>query len=65
MKQNKDMAGADRRGFLKMLSVGAISGSALLSTGSSKAEAAQDEGGKKGLYKETEHVKTYYELAKF
>lgn len=56
---------ADRRGFLKLMGFGAVStGTAAVSAvaGTSEAEAKpRADGG----YRETEHVKTYYDLARF
>lgn len=56
---------ADRRGFLKMIGFGAVgTGAAAASAvaGTSEAEAKpRTDGG----YQETEHVKTYYDLARF
>ena len=63
MKQGKKEAVADRRSFLKLAGAGAAAGGAALMTGDKKAEA----GGAKpktGLYRETEHIRRYYELAR-
>lgn len=62
MKDTKDRAVADRRSFLKLAGLGAAAGGAALA-GTRPAEAATDEK-KGGLYRETEHVKRYYELAR-
>ncbi len=64
MSSRTEKSGADRRGFLKLAGLGALSGGALLASGSSGA-SAREEGTQQGLYRETEHVKTYYELARF
>ena len=55
---------AGRRDFLKLAGVAAVTGGTALAAGGSEAEAAEvkSEG---GLYRETEHVKTYYKLARF
>ena len=55
---------AGRRDFLKLAGVAAVTGGTALAAGGSEAEAAEvkSEG---GLYRETEHVRTYYETAKF
>lgn len=52
-----------RRSFFKKagLGVGALGAAAAFGSGS-QAEAAESEG---GSYRETEHVKKYYELLKF
>ena len=55
---------AGRRDFLKLAGVAAVTGGTALATGKSEAEAAEvskDSGG----YRETEHVRTYYESARF
>lgn len=57
---------ADRRGFLKMLGVSAATGGAALAAKPAASQAAEQPRGKEsGDYRETEHVKRYYELAKF
>ena len=55
----------DRRGFLKFLGTGAVTGAAAAGAVVTGAEAAPKEADKDTLYRETEHVKTYYDLAKF
>ena len=65
MKTNDKNSMTDRRGFMKMLGVSAVSGGAALGAGGSEAKAQATASKKDGLYKETEHVKTYYDLAKF
>jgi len=61
----KKKANTDRRSFLKLAGLGAVSGSAALVTGTHTVEAAKDAKAAEGLYRETEHVRRYYELAKF
>jgi len=65
MKAKCDRVKADRRSFLKLAGAGAVTGGAVLVGGKSVAEAstAADETGR--LYKETDHIKTYYELARY
>jgi len=65
MKQKCDSAIADRRSFLKLAGAGAVTGGAVLAGGKGVAEASTtaDETGR--LYKETDHIKTYYKLARF
>ena len=60
-----DRANADRRSFLKLAGVGAVSGGVALVSGKKVAEASTtaDESGR--LYKQTDHIKTYYDLARF
>ena len=55
-----------RRDFLKAAGVtGAAAGAAAVTLSGTKAEAATPDDGQKAGYRETEHVKTYYELARF
>ena len=55
-----------RREFLKAAGVtGAAAGTAAVVLSENKAQAAKPDGGQKAGYRETEHVKTYYELARF
>ena len=68
MKQtDKTAATADRRAFLKLAGAGAVTGGAALvgaSGWSAEAAAPTTAGGQDTLYRETEHVKRYYELAR-
>ena len=57
-------SGADRRGFLKLAGLGALTGTSLLAGGGTEAQAKKADGDN-SLYTESEHVKTYYELAGF
>ena len=55
---------AGRRDFLKLAGVAAVTGGTALAAGKSDAQATEvksDAGG----YRETEHVRTYYESARF
>lgn len=64
--QEKDKAPvADRRSFLKLAGLGAVSGGAALVADSKTGEANADARPADALYRETEHVKRYYALAKF
>jgi TAT (twin-arginine translocation) pathway signal sequence len=63
MKQSKKEAVADRRSFLKLAGAGAAAGGAALMTGERKAQADEAKP-KTGLYRETEHIRRYYELAR-
>jgi hypothetical protein len=63
MKQDKKEAVADRRSFLKLAGASAAAGGAALVGGETKAEAA-DAKPKASLYRETEHIRRYYELAR-
>ena len=63
MKQNKKEAIADRRTFLKLAGAGAAAGGAALVAGDKKAEASEAKP-KGSLYRETDHIRRYYELAR-
>jgi hypothetical protein len=63
MKQGKKEAVADRRSFLKLAGAGAAAGGAALTTGGPKAQASEVKP-KTSLYRETEHIRRYYELAR-
>jgi hypothetical protein len=59
----KKEAITDRRGFLKLAGATAAAGGAAAVAGESKAQA-QDGKPKHSLYRETEHIRRYYELAR-
>lgn len=54
----------DRRDFLKLATYGTVLGGAAIAAGGAAqaASASRDEG---SGYRETDHVKTYYKLARF
>ena len=55
-----------RREFLKAAgATGAAAGAAAVVLSENQAQAAKPDSGQKVGYRETEHVKTYYELARF
>jgi hypothetical protein len=61
----QDRTGRDRRDFLKLASLGTVAGSAALVLGEA-AEAATTAAEAAGAgYRETAHVRTYYDLARF
>ena len=63
MSEDKSKLRESRRDFLKMAGVGTVAaGAAAVAAKPAKADA--DAQGKAG-YRETKHVKTYYELARF
>jgi hypothetical protein len=62
MHKSDEKPVADRRSFLKLAGAGVVSGGAALA-GDKPAEAAQAKPAH-GLYRETEHIKRYYELAR-
>ena len=62
----KSKTETSRRDFLKAAGVtGAAAGAAAVALSGKNVAAAVPESGKKASYRETEHVKTYYELARF
>lgn len=65
MNDKCDRAIADRRGFLKLAGVSAVAGGVALVSGKSPAEASTAADQTDRLYKQTDHIKTYYELARF
>lgn len=57
-------AGTGRRDFLKLAGLGTLAGGAAIATTGNTAEAAET--GVEGAgYQETDHVRTYYKLARF
>lgn len=65
MKRRKETQDVARRDLLRLAGLGGVAGAAAIATSGRKAEAAVETGGKSAGYRETEHVRTYYELAKF
>lgn len=67
MKQQDKPVSAHRRDFLRVASVGAVAGAAMAVAGGSEAEAADvaDVSGDRTGYRETQHVKTFYKLARY
>ncbi len=64
MSDNKTEAKAGRRDFLKLAGVAAVSGGAALATGGDVVEASVPDGQTQG-YRETDHVRAYYDAARF
>lgn len=65
MKEERAEKVAKRRDFLKLAGLGVVSAGAGLAGASKDGEAAVVPAKTGGDYRETEHVKTYYELARF
>lgn len=66
MPEKSDKTKTGRRDFLRFAGLGAVAGGALVATGGKPAEAVETTTGKpKACYRETELVKTYYDLARF
>jgi len=65
MAKNRDQKVAeDRRDFLKMAGLGTVAGGAAIATAGSAQSTELEETQGSG-YRETGHVKTFYELSKF
>ena len=60
-----DKAKAGRREFLKLAGIGAVTGGVVLAAGQEQAAADEAKSDTSAGYRETDHVKTYYELARF
>ncbi len=65
MSETRQKAKADRRGFLKLAGLGALSGGAMLALDKSSATASEVSVKSTGAYRETDHIKTYYESVRF
>lgn len=65
MEEKKATHSTDRRGFLKLAGAGVVGGGAAAAATVVPAAAATSEPEKTDGYQETEHVRRYYELAKF
>jgi len=65
MSENRQKAKADRRSFLKLAGLGALSGGAMLALDKSPARASEVSVKLTGSYRETDHIRTYYESARF
>lgn len=64
MSKTETDIGTDRRSFLKLAGLGTVAGGAALVSGGKSAEAAESAKSETG-YRETDHVKAYYDLARF
>jgi hypothetical protein len=62
MQKSDEKPVADRRSFLKLAGASAVAGPSALA-GGKRADATEAKP-TRALYRETEHVKRYYELAK-
>lgn len=60
----ENRTGTGRRDFLKMAGLGTVAGGAALVVAKDEAEASELETSGRG-YRETDHVRTYYRLARF
>ncbi len=65
MKRTRESQKVGRRDVLRLAGLGGVAGAAAVAGAAGKSEAAQEVESKGSGYRETEHVRTYYELAKF
>lgn len=65
MKNTKEARNVARRDLLKLAGLGGVAGAAAIAATGGTAEAAVKTGDKATGYRETEHVRKYYDLAKF
>ena len=65
MTQKDEKAKTDRRSFLKLAGAGAVGGAAALVSAADEADASNSDASGDRLYRETDHVKSYYRLARF
>jgi hypothetical protein len=63
-EKTKDTA-VGRREFLRLSGVAAATGGAALAVGGSESQASETLEAASSGYRETDHVKTYYRLARF
>lgn len=65
-REERREQGASRRGFLRIAGIGAVAGAAGAVAGGVTAPAKAREAGPGRVgYRESEHVKRYYDLARF
>jgi hypothetical protein len=62
--ESEEKAVAARRDFLKLATVGTVLGGAAIAVGG-KAQAAAPSETRGSGYRETDHIRTYYDLARF
>lgn len=65
MEERKDAKILERRGFFKIVGLGAVAGVATLANTAGEAEAKTSPEGRGRGYQETKLVAKYYESAKF
>lgn len=64
VKETEERSVTDRRDFLKLASLGAVvTGATVVAGGAAQADTTEEQTG--SGYRETAHVKTYYDLARF
>jgi len=55
----------DRRGFLKLAGLGTVAGTAAIAASVTSGTAKEAIAEKTSGYRETEHIRTYYDSARF
>lgn len=65
MSQDKNRSKTDRRSFLKLAGLGTVTGGVALAVTDGTADAADAPDGRKGGYRETDHVRAFYDSARF
>ncbi len=65
MSHDDKKTAVGRRDFLKLSGVAAATGGAALAVGNEEADASEALHGSSTGYRETDHVRTYYKLARF
>ncbi len=63
MTKEVEQVRTDRRGFMKLAGMSAVAGGATIVAGEAAAETPVSQ--KAAGYRETEHVKTFYDTARF
>jgi hypothetical protein len=65
MVEKQEKATTGRRDFLKLVSIGSVAGAATLATGGAEPTTAAEAKPEGGGYRETEHVRKFYDTARF
>lgn len=65
MKEKSEKTVADRRSFLGLVGATTVAGGAALLSSNEPAKAELAEENSDSLYRETKHIRTYYDLARF
>ena len=65
MSEATERKGAKRREFLKLMGMGSVAGAAALAAGGTGAAAGAEPTKPETGYRETAHVRKFYETAKF
>lgn len=65
MTSKMESAATDRRGFLKFAGLGSVAGAVALASSRGEAEAAEVTSETSAGYRETPHIRTFYESTRF